>query len=171
MKRPETTEYHPYYEGYVSKVSETDILAALETQIGELEELVAAIPEEKGSYAYEQGKWTIKQLLGHLIDGERVFAYRALRFARADETPLPGFDQDPYVENGNFDNATVADLGAELILLRKANLLFFRNIPQEAWSRRGVASSAEVTVRALAYIMVGHIRHHSAIMRERYLAG
>lgn len=170
MNRPDKTEYAEYYDNYVSLMTETNIVEALENQLTELQTLLAGIPEEKGTYAYAEGKWTIKELIGHLIDGERVFAYRALRFARADETPLAGFDQDPYIEHANFNSIKLADLTEELFLLRKANVLFFKNLSGEAWNRKGVASNAEITVRALAYIIAGHIRHHTNILRNRYLS-
>jgi hypothetical protein len=168
--RPAKNEYAEYYETYVSVVEETDIVSALENQLAEIENLFAGIPEEKGAYAYADGKWTIKQLAGHLIDGERIFAYRALRIARADRTPLPGFEQDGYIAHGDFDNRTLADLIEEFTLLRKANNILFKNLPADAWSRTGTASDAEVSVLALAYIMVGHVRHHLNILKNRYLA-
>ena len=170
MKRPEQTEYASYYERYVSLVGEADIVSALEAQLYEFLEIFKEIEEEKGAYRYAENKWSIKELVGHLIDGERIFAYRAHRFARADRTPLEGFEQDGYIENANFDEIALENLVAEFSLLRRANMLFFVGLPEAAWSRAGVASGAEVSVRALAYIMVGHVRHHLQILRERYLA-
>ncbi|MGI8638548.1 MAG: DinB family protein [Pyrinomonadaceae bacterium] len=170
MNRPEKEEYAGYYETYVSLVAEIDIVSALENQISELQNLFAAIPEQKSSYAYAEGKWSIKQLIGHLIDGERVFSYRALRISRNDKTPLAGFEEKSYIANSNFSNAELADLTKEFSLLRGSNVLFFKNLNDEAWLRTGTASDAEVSVRALAYIMVGHVRHHANILRERYLA-
>lgn len=170
MNRPEKNEYDAYYEKYVSLVEETDIVSALENQADELQNLLEEITEEKSSYAYAEGKWTIKELVGHLIDGERIFAYRALRIGRADLTPLEGFEQDGYIENANFNERTLADLTEELLLVRRANNLFFRNLSDAAWVRVGTASDSPVSVRALAYIMVGHIRHHANILREKYLS-
>lgn len=170
MNRPEKEEYAEYYERYVSLVAETDIVSALRDQIGELQNLLAAIPEEQSTYAYAEGKWTIKEVVGHLTDGERIFAYRALRISRNDKTPISGFEQDDYIENSNFGNTKFADLIEELLLLRQSNVLFFKNLTDEAWLRTGTASDAAVSVRALAYMMVGHIRHHTSILRERYLA-
>lgn len=170
MKKPEKTEYAPYYETYVSLVPETDIVGALRDQSAEFEEVFSAIAEEKGSYAYAEGKWTIKEVVGHLNDCERIFAYRALRIGRGDETPLAGFDQNPYVENGNFNQTMLSDLIEEFRLLRQSSVLFFKNLSSEAWTRIGTASEAEVSARALAYIMVGHVRHHTNILKERYLA-
>jgi hypothetical protein len=167
--RPEKTEYHEYYDTYVSLVDETDIVRALESQAGELELVLAGISEEKGVYAYAEGKWTVKQLVGHLIDGEKIFAYRALRVARNDQTPMEGFEQDGYIENANFDQVPLADLAAEFLLNRKANVLFFKNLGEEAWLRTGIANNSPVSTRALAYIMVGHVRHHANILKARYL--
>jgi hypothetical protein len=170
MKRPEKNEYAEYYETYVSLVPDADIIASLEQQCDELVAVFDGLSDEKGHYAYADGKWTIKEVLGHLIDGERVFAYRALRFSRADSTPLAGFDQDPYIVHGNANSAKLSDLVNELILLRRANVLMFRNLTPSAWNRVGNASDADVSVRALAFILVGHITHHLNIVRERYLA-
>ena len=169
MSRPEKTEYAEYYETYVSLVPETDIISALQNQLAEIENLFAEISEEKGAYAYAEGKWSIKELVGHLIDGERIFSYRAFRFSRADKTALASFEQDNYIKHGNFNNRTLADLIEEFSLLRKANLYLFKNLPAEAWVRTGVASDAEVSVRALVYIMVGHVRHHAKVLKEKYL--
>jgi hypothetical protein len=169
MNRPELAEYDRYYERYVSLVKETDIIAAMENQLAEIEKLFAGISEEKSLTAYAPGKWTIKELLGHLTDGERIFAYRALRISRADQTPIEGFEQDGYIENSSFNTAKLIDLTEELILSRKANLILFKNLSGDAWTRIGTASGVPVSVRALAFIMVGHVRHHLNILRERYL--
>ena len=169
MNRPEKNEYAGYYETYVSLVTENDIVSALENQIGELKKIFAGINEEKGLFAYAEGKWTIKELLGHLIDGERVFSYRALRFSRNDTTPLAGFEENSYVANSNFNHRTLADLVEEFALLRQSNSIFFRSLPENTLLRTGIASDNEVSVNALSYIMVGHVRHHLDILRDRYL--
>ena len=166
---PEKNEYHEYYERYVALVEETDIVAALQNQTSDLQNLLADITEEKSDFRYAEGKWSIKELLGHLIDGERIFSYRALRISRDDKTPLEGFEQDGYIENSNFGATAFADLAEEFTLLRQSNILFFKNLTEEAWLRTGTASDATVSVRALAFIMVGHVRHHENILRERYL--
>ena len=170
MNRPEKEEYNEYYETYISLVPEPEIVPVLEDQIAEIENLVSAIPEEKGTFAYAEGKWTIKDVLGHLSDGEKLFAYRALRISRADKTPIEGFEQDGYVENGNFNLRTLADLAEEFVSLRKANLYFFRNLDDAAWVRLGTASGYPFSVRALAYISAGHVRHHLNILKTHYLA-
>lgn len=169
MKRPEADEYNEYYAGYVALVTEDDVIEALEDQIDEIKHLLKSIPEEKGDHSYGEGKWTIKQVIGHLIDTERVFSYRALRFSKGDTTVLPGYDQDLFVEKGDFNKRSLHDLRKELTSLRKANVILFRNLPEGADVLKGNANGNEVSVRALAYMMVGHIRHHLNIIRERYL--
>jgi len=170
MTRPEKGEYAEYYERYISLVEGTDIVAVLENQHSELLAISQKITEEKSLFAYAEGKWSIKELIGHLIDGERIFAYRALRISRGDQTPIEGFEQDGYVENSNFNNTPLSELTAELLYLRRANLMFFKSLTDEAMLRTGTASENTVSVRALAYIMAGHIRHHLNILNERYLA-
>lgn len=169
MSKPEKTEYAEYYETYVSLVDEIDIVSAFQNQLAGLENLFAGIAEEKGAYAYAAGKWSIKELLGHLIDGERIFSHRAFRFSRADQTPLASFEQDDYITHGNFNNRSLADLIEEFSLLRRANIILFKNLSAGAWTRTGTASDAEVSVRALAFIMVGHVRHHTNVLKARYL--
>ncbi len=169
MKRPEKEEYAAFYKTYVSLVAETDIVSTLENQIAELQDLFVEVSEEKADFRYAEGKWSIKELLGHLIDGERVFSYRALRISRGDQTPLASFEENSYVANSNFSNIELADLIKEFSLLRGSNVLFFKNLTDEAWLRTGTASDATVSVRALAFIMVGHVFHHANILRERYL--
>ncbi len=169
MKRPEKTEYAEYYERYISLVAENDIVLAMQDQLSEIETFFAEIPKTKALYAYAEGKWTIKEVIGHLTDGERIFAYRALRISRADKTPIEGFEQDSYIENSNFNSMPLADLIEELMLSRKANLILFKGLTEEAWLRTGTASENEVSVRALAYMMVGHLHHHLKILKDRYL--
>ena len=170
MNRPEKNEYAEFYAGYVSLVEETDIIAALLNQTNDLQHLFAEISEEKGDYRYAAGKWSVRELLGHIIDGERVFSYRALRISRGDETPLAGFEENFYVANSNFSNIKLADTLEEFSLLRQSNVLLFKNLTDEMWDKTGTASDATISVRALAYVMVGHIQHHVNILRERYLA-
>lgn len=169
MKRPESSEYNEYYSGYVALVTEDDVLEALEKQIDEIKQLLKSIPEEKGCHTYQEGKWTIKQVIGHLIDAERAFSYRALRFSKGDATVLPGYDQDLFVEKGGFNERSLHGLRKELTSLRKANVILFKNLPEGADMNKGNANGKDVSVRALAYMMVGHIRHHLNIIRERYL--
>lgn len=170
MHRPEKSEYDPYYERYISLIIDNDIVPVLAGQVTELQDLFTALPEEKGTYAYETGKWTIKEVLSHLIDGERIFAYRVFRIARGDKTPIEGFEQDGYIENSHANERTFAELLDEFNLLRRANVLFFKNLDRDDWVRIGTANDVEISVRAISFVMAGHIRHHITILRSRYLA-
>ncbi len=170
MDRPETNEFDPYYNSYISLVAGNDVLPVLEQQPGELSDLFASVPETKGSYAYAEGKWTIKELLSHLIDGERIFAYRILRISRGDETPIEGFEQDGYIENSNANNRSFAELLEEFSLQRRSNLFMLNNLSDKGSRRMGTASEKPVSVRSLTYIMAGHVRHHISILKERYMS-
>jgi uncharacterized damage-inducible protein DinB len=169
IPRPSSSEYAPFYEGYISKVPAGDLLALLEDQRRETQRLLATISEPLALKRYAPGKWSVKEVVGHLIDSERIFAYRALRFARGDETPLPGFDEKRYAPAGEFDRRALADLAAEFDLVRRASLALLGSFEAKALARRGTANGQEITVRAIAYIIAGHERHHVQILRERYL--
>ena len=168
MKRPEATEYAEFYAGYVSKVPGTDAVSVLESQRLQMVQLFAGRSERDGSFRYAPGKWTVKEVLGHITDTERIFTYRALRIARGDQTPLASFEQDDYVKNGGFGERTLASLAEEFALVRAASIALFRSFPEEAWLRRGIASQKEVSVRGLAFITAGHQIHHRLILEERY---
>lgn len=170
MDRPEKTEYNDYYETYMSLVDETEIVAALELQLKEMREIFREISEEKSDFAYAAGKWTIKQLVGHMIDTERIFGYRALRISRGDASPIEGFEQDAYVENAPFEDYKFSELADEFECARRVSISFFRHLGSDAWRLKGTASGSPVSVRALAYMMVGHVRHHTKILKERYLS-
>ena len=169
MSRPQPAEYDPYYQKYVGLVPEDEIVPVLDGQTDELDKLFDGVPEEKGTFAYADGKWTLKEVLSHIIDGERMFAYRVFRIARGDKTPIEGFEQDGYIENSHANRRTFSELLNEFRLLREANVLFFKNLETGDWVRTGTANNVAISVRSLAWIMVGHIRHHTAILRERYL--
>jgi uncharacterized damage-inducible protein DinB len=166
--RPEPSEHAPYYGRYISLVQGEDILNILDNQRRQTMLLLSGRDEEDGNFRYAPGKWTAKEVLGHLCDTERIFAYRALRISRGDATPLPGFEQDDYVRNGPFANRCLGDLVEEFIAVRRASLSLLRNLDETAWMRRGVASQNEVTVRALAYMIAGHELHHRKILEEKY---
>jgi len=168
---PDATEYAPYYERYVSLVPEDDVLAALEAQAAETRALLRAIPEDREGFRYAPEKWSIREVVGHVTDTERIFAYRALRFGRNDPTPLPSFDENEYARFSGAGAHPLTELAAELEEVRRATLGLFRHLPGEAWTRRGVASGYEMSVRALARVILGHERHHLRIVRERYLEG
>lgn len=169
MYSPGTDEYAEYYGRYVSYVSDTDIPAAYARQPDELRAAHAAIDESRGTYTYEAGKWTIKEALSHLIDAERIFAYRMLRISRGDVTPIEGFEQDGYIENSNANTRTIADLLDEFELARRSNVLMLSHMGSEGLARMGTASGFPVSVRALLNISIGHVRHHLGILNERYL--
>lgn len=168
MKRPEPTEYDEYYANYISQVPGSDAVGVLEAQRVQMLQLFAGRSERDGSFRYAPGKWTVKEVLGHITDAERIFTYRALRIGRGDQTPLPTFEQDDFVRNGEFGKRTLTGLVEEFAAVRGASLALFRSFTEEAWPRRGVASQKEVTVRALAFITAGHQIHHRAILEERY---
>jgi uncharacterized damage-inducible protein DinB len=169
MTRPDPTEYVPYFGKYISLVEGDDIVAALNTQIDDTLAFLHGLSESQGDLRYAPGKWSIKEVIGHLIDTERIFAYRALRFARNDQSSLPGFDENSYVANSNYATHRLADLAEEFELVRKANIYLFRHLGGEDWDRHGKANDNEISVRALAYNIAGHELHHRGIIRERYL--
>lgn len=168
IAKPDRGEYAPYYEKYISLVKANDVLGALETQRVQTVQLFAARSERDGNFRYAPGKWTVKEVLGHVNDSERIFAYRALRIARADQTPLPGFEQDDYVRAGGFGERTLRNLAEEFSDVRAASISLFGSFSKDAWTRYGVCNKNEVTVRALAFIIAGHELHHRAILEERY---
>ena len=168
--RPQAGEYVSYYEKYVSLVPGEGILTTLQKQSPETVALLSDRKEAEGNLRYAPGKWSVKEVLGHVIDAERVFAYRAMRIARNDKTPLEGFEQDDYVKYGAFSQCSLAALVEEFVSVRNATLTLFRGFEEEAWLRRGVANKNEVSVRALAYIIAGHELHHRRILREKYFA-
>ena len=170
IARPEPGEYAPYYERYVSLVSGTDILGTLEAERRKTLLLLSGRDEADGDFRYAPDKWSAKEVLGHVCDTERVFAYRALRIARADRTPMEGFEQDDYVRNGPFAHAPLCELIEDYIAVRRATLTLLRNLDEPAWTRRGIANKNEVTVRGLAYIVAGHEVHHRRILEERYFS-
>ncbi len=172
--RPQPGEYAPYYDRYISLVhhNETpgnDILAALEDQRRQMVLLLCGRAEAHGDFRYAPDKWSLKEVLGHINDTERIMSYRALRISRGDATPIEGYEQDDYVRNGPFAGLPLADLIEDYIAVRRATVSLFRNLDEPAWSRRGVANKNEVTVRALAYIIAGHELHHRRIIEEKYL--
>jgi hypothetical protein len=167
MPRPAPDEYAPFYAGYVALVPEDDLLPLLAAGREATARLLAGVPEAEGDARHAPYTWSVKEVVGHLIDAERVFGYRALRFARGDATALPGFDEGAYVAAAGFDRLPLADLAAEFAALRRSHEHFFAGLSAEAWGRRGVANGSPVTVRALAAILVGHERHHTAILARR----
>jgi uncharacterized damage-inducible protein DinB len=168
IHRPAAAEYAPYFARYVDRVPEGDILAQLRENSAMLNATFAALDEARGGYRCADGKWSIREMLGHLMDVERVFVYRALCIARGDATPLPGFDQDDYAAMAGSDARRLSDLRDELRALRESTIRFFASLPNDAWARTGVASGNSISVRAIAHIVVGHTQHHLQVLAERY---
>jgi hypothetical protein len=168
--RPEAGEYDPYYDRYISLLPAFDIIGILRSQIGDTIRLFSPIGEGHAAFRYAPGKWSIRELLGHVIDTERIMAYRALRIARNDKTPMEGFEQDDYVRDGPFEQCKLKDLIDEFSLVRQTTLAMLGKLQPEAWTRRGVANNNDISVRALAYIIAGHELHHQKILQDKYLA-
>lgn len=166
---PESTEYAHFYRSYIQEVPPTNIIDLLNSQMHEFYTFINSIPGDKLFSVYEEGKWSIKEVIGHIIDTERVFAYRALRISRGDTTELPGFDQDEYVSESNFDQRTLANLANEYLAVRIATVHLFQNMSAEMVTMYGKASNTNVSVRAIAYIIAGHQQHHFDILKSKYL--
>jgi len=166
--RPKDDEFAPFFRGYVSLVPETDVLGALDEQVAIVRRVAGSVARDKETFAYAPGKWTIRQVAGHIGDGERVFGFRAYAFSRLDPSPLAGFDDHAYVERSRCGDVPLSELVEDFAAVRTANLRMFKALRPEQWAASGVANGTTITVRALAYVMVGHVRHHLAILRERY---
>ena len=170
ISRPAPEEFAAYYGRYISLVPDSEILGLLRQQGEETLNMLKSRPESDGNLRYAPDKWTVKEIVGHLTDSERVFAYRALRIARADQTPMEGFEQDDWVRDGLFAQRSLADLMEEFRTVRAATLSLLQNLPREAWTRTGTANKNTVSVRALAYIIAGHELHHRRILQEKYFS-
>jgi uncharacterized damage-inducible protein DinB len=169
QKRPQQGDYALFYEKYIAIVPGGDFLEILQSQQRDLIRLLSPLTEEQAEFCYAPGKWSVKEVLGHISDTERIFAYRLLRIARGDQTPLAGFEQDDYIQNGNFSTRKLADLLQEFSTVREATISLVRSLDDAAWLRRGTASQNEVSVLALAFVIAGHERHHRVLLEERYL--
>jgi len=165
--KPDATEFAPYYGRYISLVPDGDVLVTLEKQLEDMASLSRNTPESEGNKRHPPYTWSVKEVIGHLIDAERVFGYRALWFARNDSTALPGFEQNDFVRNADFDSIPLRELVDELESVRRSHLLFFRHLNDEAWLRRGTASDNVISVRAVAFILAGHTIHHLGILKKR----
>ena len=168
VSRPEAGEYAPYYERYISLISGTDILGTLESQRRRMLLLLSGRDESDADFRYAPDKWTVRGVLGHVCDSERIFAYRALRIARGDRTPIEGFEQDDYVRNAPC--APLPEIIEDYIAVRRSTLTLLRTLDERAWTSRGIANNNDVSVRALAYIIAGHEFHHRRILEEKYFA-
>jgi uncharacterized damage-inducible protein DinB len=169
QNRPQASEYAPYYEKYVALVPDGEIVETLGLQSKEMKLLLGTLSEEGAEFRYSPGKWSIKEVLGHISDTERIFAYRLLRIARGDLTPLAGFEQDDYVKAGNFSARPLAKLLEEFTAVRQATIALVESLDEAAELRRGVASQKEISARALVFLIAGHQQHHRVVLQERYL--
>lgn len=170
MTRPESDEFHEHYARYIDEVADGDIVATLIAQMADTQGLLASVPAERETYRYAQGKWSVREVVGHLLDVERLFGLRALWIARDAVGEQPGMEQDDWAARSNAHGRTLADLAAEWSALRHANVLMFSSFDDAAWSRRGIASGHELTARAVPWIIAGHELHHRSLLKSRYLA-
>ncbi len=166
--RPAEGEYGPNFARYVSLVGEDDALAALEEQLDEVRRLIASVSADRETFRYGPEKWSVREVIGHLVDAERVFGYRAYCISRGELAALPSFDENAYVAASRYDEIPLLELGRELLAVRNVNLVALRRLDPDSWTRRGIASGRPISVRALAFVMVGHVRHHESILLERY---
>lgn len=171
LSRPEADEYDSYYSDYIDRVEDADVIEVLQRQQADSEAVLMGLSYEAGSFRYAPDKWSVKEVVGHLSDTERVFAYRALCIARGETQSLPGMDQDIYVVGARFDSRGIDSLAEEFSAVRSATIALFESFDQESWDRSGVANGVRVSVRALAFIVAGHESHHMAILRDRYRVG
>ena len=170
-ERPKSDEYNIYYDRYISLVQGRDVLAALEAEHKKTLDLLGAKSEADGDLRYAPDKWSVKEVLGHMVDTERIMSYRALRIARNDKTPIEGYEQDDYIKYGPFRHCRLADLSAEFSQVRAATLSLFRGLDAEHWTRRGTANKFDISVRALAFVIAGHEVHHRSILEQKYFSG
>ena len=162
-------EYSDFYKSYIQALEDVELIEELEISLHDFIRFVQNIPMDKFDYRYAEGKWTIKEIIQHLIDSERVFSYRALRISRNDKTPLPGFDENEYVANSNGNMRNLQGLLTELAVVRQATLSLFNSFSQEQLARIGIANNSDISVRAIGFIIIGHQKHHQKIFSERYL--
>jgi len=168
MRRPNVNEYPEYYHAYIELVPGENAIKYLEKQILDLQSFISEI-EELENHTYSPDKWTIKEVIGHITDAERVFGYRAMRFARGDENSLPGFDENLYVKAANFSNRTLRDISHEFSMMRHANLHLFRSFTTEELDKIGIANNNKISVRSLIFAIGGHVEHHIDVIKKRYL--
>lgn len=167
--RPAKTDYAEYYQKYIDLIEGDDIIHILVSLNNEASDVFNSFPQSKGNFSYAEGKWTVKEVTGHMMDTDRIFAYRALAIARGEKQSLPSFDQNEYVKNGKFSNRELSDLTYEYRLVRESNLLMFKGFDQSVYSNRGIAAGNEVTVLALMWMIAGHQKHHLNMLRQKYL--
>lgn len=171
LTRPQAGEYAEHFAKYIDKVPEGDLIEQLKAQPALAIEEWDSLTQEQGNYRYAEGKWSLKEVLGHISDTERVMSYRLLRVSRGDTTPLPGFNEELFVSRSTFGQQTVSALLHDFFVVRESTLSLIRQLDDEAWLRQGTASGITISARALAYVIAGHAHHHLSMIRERYLQG
>jgi uncharacterized damage-inducible protein DinB len=171
MNLPKPNEYAEFYSGYINEIPHDNVIKLLEDGRDELQSLIRSLPEDKGSHSYAEGKWSIKEVLGHIADVERVHSFRVMSFARGETKSLPGFEQDDYVREADFNTRSLASLADELKHLRNANIALFKSFDEKTLLRKGLSNNHLFTVRAFIFIIAGHELHHLKILKERYLGG
>lgn len=169
MTKPFQSEYNSYYQKYIDALPEGDICNILEAQQFSISKLLSSISEEKSLYRYAEGKWSIKEVVGHIIDTERIFGYRVLRISRGDKQPLVSFDENDYIKNSDYNNIRFKFIAEEFLLVRKSNLIQFCHLSEDKWTKIGNAGGYDITVRALVYIIAGHAEHHIKVLKNKYL--
>jgi hypothetical protein len=168
IARPPENEYASYYARYVARVPENDVLSVLEDQVADVRKAAAAVYIGSETYRYGEGKWSIREVFGHLVDAERIFGYRAFCISRGEQAPLPAWDENAYVAASGYDACALKDLVTELTAVRQINTAFLQRLTDVEWLRLGTASGKNVSVRAIAFVLAGHVRHHLEIVRTRY---
>jgi uncharacterized damage-inducible protein DinB len=169
MKRPSKNEHPPYYEYYINLVESDYGVKALENQIIEMQQFIGMVPVELEEYRYAEGKWSIKEVLGHICDVERILGYRALCIARGEQTPLPGFDEDAYVAGANFNKRSLYELAHEFGIVRESNIVMFKGFDESTLDKIGTTNNQKVSVRSILFMIAGHEKHHINVIKERYL--
>lgn len=169
MRHPESNEYPPFYESYIKNVIGSDPFRNLENQYQEIQSILQSLPEVEANYAYSEGKWTVKEVLGHITDTERVMSYRAFCISRKEKRSLPGFEQDDYVKEANFNERSITNLLEDYRAVRKSTISLFKNFTEDMLNQKGIANEKEVSVLALLFIITGHEMHHLKILKEKYL--
>jgi uncharacterized damage-inducible protein DinB len=169
MARPQHTEHGSFYQRYIDLATGNSVQEVINNHFSNIAQFINNLPEEKANYAYAENKWTVKQVLQHLIDAERIFVYRALTISRKDDIPLPGFDENSYAANATAAHRTLSDLKQELLALRNSTDVFLLTLTDEELQQRGTANGHGITVNAIAYITIGHLLHHIQVLQERYL--
>jgi hypothetical protein len=167
-ERPNKEEYHSYYEGYIGLVPEGNVIEILEQQAEQVSAAIRALTEEQGNYRYGEGKWSVKEVFGHLIDNERIMSTRLLRIARGDTTPLPGYEENLFMAGHPFEAYTIADLAEEYTAVRNSTIIMLRHLSHEAWLHKGIVNDHPASARSIACVIAGHELHHLSVLRDRY---